>query len=240
MLNAALVEVSEYGNGVINTETGELVEIQSAPLPMVYERATKALAECSRIDECKDWANKAEALASYARQSKDDSLRKMADRIQARAIRRCGELLKQIEAGKNRFDERRHDGSDTPINRTEAAAQAGLSERQKVTALRVANVPQPVFEEAVESESPPTVTQLAEIGKQAKFPVPAIDLEGIDPAHFARATELKGSLSRLASFCEKQDPSAIAKAFKPQEIKTVRQYLAVIESWFDCFVVNLE
>ena len=85
-----------------------------------------------------------------------------------------------------------------------------------------------------------TRTKLAEIGKQAKFPVPAIDLEGIDPAHFARATELKGSLSRLASFCEKQDPSAIAKAFKPQEIKTVRQYLAVIESWFDCFVVNLE
>ena len=63
----------------------------------------------------------------------------VADRIQARAIRRCGELLKQVEAGKNRFDEHRHDGSDTPINRTAAATQAGLSERQKVTALRVAS-----------------------------------------------------------------------------------------------------
>lgn len=64
-----------------------------AKLPAVYERATQALAECTRIDECKDWADKAEALASYARQSKDDSLRKMADRIQARAIRRMGQLL---------------------------------------------------------------------------------------------------------------------------------------------------
>ncbi len=36
-------------------------------------------------------------MGSYARQAKDDSLRKMADRIQARAIRRCGELLRQIE-----------------------------------------------------------------------------------------------------------------------------------------------
>ena len=53
----------------------------------------------------------------------------VADRIQVRAIRRCGELLKQVEAGKNRFDEYRHDGSDTPINRTAAATQAGLSER---------------------------------------------------------------------------------------------------------------
>ncbi len=75
----------------------------------------------------------------------------VADRIQARAIRRCGELLKQVEAGKNRFDEYRHDGSDTPINRTAAATQAGLSERQKVTALRVASIPQPEFEREVES-----------------------------------------------------------------------------------------
>ena len=99
-------------------------------------------------------------------------LRKMADRIQARAIRRCGELLKQVEAGKNRFDDRR-DGADTPINRKEAAREAGMSERQKVTALRVANVPEPVFHQAVESETPPTVTQLAEIGKQSK-PTPPL------------------------------------------------------------------
>ena len=89
-------------------------------------------------------------------------LRKMADRIQARAIRRCGELLKQVEAGKNRFDDRR-DGTDMPINRKEAARDAGLSERQKVTALRVANVPEPEFHQAVESETPPTITQLAEV-----------------------------------------------------------------------------
>lgn len=80
-----------------------LPDIESAKLPIVYERATQALSECTRIDECKEWANKAEALASYARQSKDDTLRKMAERIQARAIRRGGELIKQQEA-KERHD----------------------------------------------------------------------------------------------------------------------------------------
>lgn len=39
--------------------------------------------------------DEAEAMDSYA--SKDETLRKLADRIQARAIRRYGELLKQIE-----------------------------------------------------------------------------------------------------------------------------------------------
>ena len=70
-------------------------------------------------------------------------LRKMADRIQARAIRRCGELLKQVESGQGKTNQYTvlHDGADTKQTRTEAARDAGLSERQKVTALRVANVP---------------------------------------------------------------------------------------------------
>lgn len=76
------------------------VNVRGAKLPAVYEQAKQALAECTRIDECKSWADKAQALASYAKQAKDDSLRKCADRIQARAIRRAGELLKQIEPSK--------------------------------------------------------------------------------------------------------------------------------------------
>ena len=49
-----------------------------------------------RIDECQMWADKAEALASYAKQANDDGLRRMADRIQASAIQRAGELLQEI------------------------------------------------------------------------------------------------------------------------------------------------
>lgn len=72
----------------------------------------------------------------------------MADRIQARAIRRCGKLLKQIESSQGARTDKLPDGDDTKLTRTQAAAAAGLSERQKVTALRVANVPQPEFERA--------------------------------------------------------------------------------------------
>jgi hypothetical protein len=65
-----------------------LPAITSAKLPASYAAAKVALSECTAIDECQTWADKAEALASYARQAKDDELRKMADRIQARAVRR--------------------------------------------------------------------------------------------------------------------------------------------------------
>ena len=73
-----------------------LPSISRAKLPATYAAAKEAITECARIDECKDWADKSEALASYAKQAEDDALRKMCDRIQARAIRRCGELLRAI------------------------------------------------------------------------------------------------------------------------------------------------
>ncbi len=81
-------------------------------------------------------ANKAEALASYAKQAKDESMHKMAERIQARAIRRCGELLKQIEPGKT-GPKQLGAGAHTQLSRKDAATEAGLSKHQQVQAMRV-------------------------------------------------------------------------------------------------------
>lgn len=49
-------------------------------MPAVYARAKTSLRECAQIDECGDWANKAAALASYARQAKDHELPKSRQR----------------------------------------------------------------------------------------------------------------------------------------------------------------
>jgi len=93
--------------------------------------------------------------------------RKMAERIQARAIRRYGELLKQIpDNNRGRPSAEIHDADDMNLTRTQAARDAGISERQKVTALRIANIPDPEFDALIESDNPPTITKLAELGKQ--------------------------------------------------------------------------
>jgi hypothetical protein len=86
----------------------------------------------------------------------------MAVRIRARAIRRCGELLKEIPA---------RVGGYSPTHRSErakAAKDAGLSPDQTKTALRLAKIPDLEFEDAVESENPPTVGALADRGTQAR------------------------------------------------------------------------
>ena len=143
-----------------------LPEISSAKFPATYAAAKAALSECTKIDECHNWANKAEALASYARQAEDDELRKMADRIQARAIRRCGELLREIKDSRGANQNIREGDHPKVLTRKDAAADAGLSEHQRKTALRIANLPEKEFDAAVESDSPPTVTALAEEGRQ--------------------------------------------------------------------------
>ena len=50
-----------------------------------------------------------------------------------RAIRRCGELMKQIEPARGKHWETKRDGT-VPSTRQSAATEAGLSERQRKTA----------------------------------------------------------------------------------------------------------
>lgn len=110
-------------------------------------------------------AASAAALASYARQANDDSLRTHAMRIQARAIRRCGELLKKIERPEQGGRPKQNGSGAGPVSRAGAARDAGLSSRQRRDALRVASIPADRFEQEVEGDDPPTVTVLAEMGE---------------------------------------------------------------------------
>jgi hypothetical protein len=161
----------------------ESTPIAEAKLPATYEAAKLALAECSRVDECATWANKAEALASYAKQADDDELRLMADRIQARAVRRAGELLREVApgaAGRPKLGQ-----APAPISRSQVAREAGLSRHQKQDALRVAAIPAADFEAAVESKRPPTVSDLARRGTMP--PRPDV-LRGRAPADYHAAT----------------------------------------------------
>jgi hypothetical protein len=143
--------------------------VSRAALPVVYERAKRSLAKCERLDECTDWADKAAALASYAKQAEDETLLNHALRIQTRAYDRAGELLKLIEPqqGGDRKS-KRPAAAPLKTKRQQAATDAGLSSRQAKTAIRVNNVERDSFEKQVESDKPPTVAVLAKQGTKRR------------------------------------------------------------------------
>jgi hypothetical protein len=106
----------------------------------------------------------------------------MAVRIRARAVRHCGELLKQFDAKGKRTDRREPADADvSKLSQKEAAGKSGISERQEVTADRLANISEQSFNDQVESETPPTITHLAKQGVKPINKEPVIDLMGRAP-----------------------------------------------------------
>jgi hypothetical protein len=205
--------------------------VAQATLPVTYERAKTALAACVQIDECKDWADKAAALASYAKQADDKTLHNFATRISARAIRRAGDLLREFQSLGGR-PSKTSAGTDTGFSQRDAAAHAGMSKRQEVTAIRVANVPEDEFELLVESDTPPTVTALAERGKSSR---PARTASG-----FIEATQAIGLVRRFVEFTEVYDAAFIAGGVTAAERPVLMDRLHVVRDWLEMFRQQLQ
>ena len=108
-----------------------------------------------------------------------------------------------------------------------------MSKRQEVTAVRVSNIPEPVFDASLDSDGPPTVTKLAEMGTK-KAPVEQA------PVGFVSATHAIGELRRFADWCQRHDPVMVAGGIYGYEVAHVRQHVAVVDTWMDTFIVHLK
>lgn len=181
--------------------------IADAPLPVNYKAACIAVSECQKVDECKSWADKAEALRSYARQIRDETLEKTAKRIRGRALRRAGELLEEFDGRPNNAAKKQSGGAPTLISKRDAAAEAGLSKDQQNDATRIARIPQDEFDTMLESDDPPSTTEMA-MHRMMTRDVP----EGYqDATHFA------GAIRALLKQVENVDPAIVAAAFGEHE-----------------------
>jgi hypothetical protein len=221
---------------VLRPPTAE--EIAQARLPARYEAARTAIAECVDLEELKALSDRQAALTSYARLAQDTTLHNLALRIQQRAQRRMGELIKTIPPAQGANLTAAGRAGAVPISRRSAATQAGISERQRKTALRIASIPEADFEAAVESDDPPTITEMAMRGTAtrefARVPDRPPDVLPADPALVARAHRW---LREFAAFCGVHDPVAIALGCRDAD--ELRGHVETIDSWLDRFVTRL-
>lgn len=206
----------------------------NARLPQTYESAKNALTQCMALDECKGWADKAAALASYAKQANDDELMKMATRIRDRAIRRAGELLQQIDGQGARTDQLSA-GVHTKFTQEQAARDAGMSKHQQVQAVRIANIPREDFDRQVDSDKPPTLSQLAVQGIKR----PLVDLKGRDPKDFNRALHFVGDVEFAATQLAKLDLAACLPILDQGERARLRAAVAKIDAITDSIITRI-
>jgi hypothetical protein len=216
----------------------QLAPISVARIPQTYANAKSALYTCASIDECQEWADKAAALASYAKQAEDEELMKMAIRIRDRAIRRAGELLKQIEPQRGANQNIGGDASTKVLTRKEAASDAGMSRDQMHTALRVASIPADEFERQVEGPTPPTVTALAKQGTKPA-PRPVIDLKGRDPGEFNRALHFIAEFEDYAKAVTGMAIDAILPTLIVTERMRVKAAIAKIDAIHDRIITRI-
>lgn len=157
----------------------------------------------------------------------------MAVRIQARAERRCGQMYKQIKAqpGK-RTDLEPGGGAPT---RLQAAAAAGMSKDQMVQSLRVASVPEAEFDARVESPRPPSITLLANLGKDPRAPT-ASPWQEIECAATRETCE---TLERFAHYCERSGSDGIGRDVNATEAQAIRRLIEIADSWLDRLAANL-
>jgi hypothetical protein len=211
-------------------EIPEGIDVANAQLPATYDAAKTAIATCESVDECKKWADKAAALAAYARMAEDDTLHVLATRIRGRAVRRAGELLQQFQTGPKGGRPAENRAAAGPVSQAEAGERAGLSPRQIKDSVRVSNVPKEKFEAALTRENPATVSELAGMGTKSA-PTPHVEPER--PRGFAEATQFLGKLEELAEYCSEHEPELIAGGLRPREIANVRQHFTVVADYYN-------
>ena len=209
----------------------EEIKNKEVAIPISYQKAVSAIQECDAIDEAKDWADKMSALALYYKQSKDKTLEKYAKRIKYRAKRRMGELLKQFDAKGKRNDLELSTVTDTKLTQKEVSENIGLSKRQKDQSVRLSNIPEATFNEMVESENVPTLTQLAELG---------IKKNKTKPNNISKVLSIKYALKDLIKEMNDKDPIYVLDALDIENTNEILEMIKTVENWFDTFVVNCD
>lgn len=117
-------------------------KVPTAFLPNNYIVACNAIKACARVDEAAEMANKAAAIATYAREAADTTLKVNAEKIKVRAERRVGELLLELYPGMERG---KWDGTYK-----ESSAKTGLAANRISIATRLTEVPESRFEKSMD------------------------------------------------------------------------------------------
>lgn len=217
---------------VLSAEQARKVTGGRKPLvPVEYESAVNALQACMTIDDSKYWADKADALAAWAKIYRDDEAGRKARQLKLLAFRRMGEIASELRRakplrkvgkdGRNKF-------YGTTKGGRSALIDAGLKPDAAANALHIAKMDDANFRRAVDSPRPPGVSSLAHQQRSVSHSEPYRRL--------IYGMGAGGILSQLVWYCAKNDARALAKTVLPDESPRLTESITGVVEWLDEFM----
>lgn len=201
------------------------------PRLIKYDAARKALERAHRVDEAKDWRDKALAVAAYARQVKDGDMIRWATEIKVRAERRMGELLREMDKHPGGGPGRgKKNQSPPPTSFSGATLKSlGLTKQQSSDAQKLAAIPEPEFEQRISEAGRDSRGITTEAILKRRMKPPTFDpLEGERiwdaPRLWMADVEKLPAIDDLKKIRPKFGREALSKHFK-----TAREYMQGLE-----------
>lgn len=209
------------------------IEINSARLPEVYNNAVTALKNCVDIDEVKDWTDKMAAIASYWRQTNDETMFNMAQKIRAQSYRRMGELLSEFDNrnGQNLPNTKSTLKDTFSVSQKQVADDAGLSKKQQVTSVRLSKIPEHEFNGLLESEKVPTITELAKHGTKSILHKPK-------PEGYSKGIHIYNDFKNVSSVCKQYDANFVLDVLDDDYKNEMFEFFDEIINFIDTYKLN--
>ena len=160
-----------------------------------YEAARYALKVAQQVDEVKDIRDKAQALAAYARQAKDEDMIRWATEIKLRAERRAGELLNGTERNKGAANAVTSGHSVVPT-----LDEIGISRKQSSDFQAIAAISEETFEEKLKTEKPTTKSLVRESPRHKEKQTKAVKAKPKKPT--ASDDKLAAAYAELKGHCD--------------------------------------
>lgn len=200
-------------------------DIRNARLPINYEAAKKALAECVSLDECKDWADRTAAIATYARQIRDNEMLEAAQRIKLRAEARLGELLRQIPRAPAIYDHDKKKMAPNPGNRYRLAELAGISFQKASEAITISRVPPKRRDKLIEQSPPVKRSELMRLGTTPR--------EGYSTTYTPPPRPPGGYLGNFIDWASENSPKEVAREILKADTKWVLAHYPALLEWLE-------
>lgn len=196
---------------------------RSPHLPVEYETAVKALAECVTLDEAKYWDNKADALAAWAKIYHSPDAERKAKQLKLHAYKRMGELAEEIRpSGRPKIPQPGFKPVGTQPGAVSVLIEQGFTKSQADRITGVAKVPRSTFERLVQAPKPPSPSAILRGNRGGSAAYKAIMSDPPSMQHFR-------------TFCRKHDAYELARGLEDGERAKVRLMLVEITEWLDAF-----